>query len=179
MMDAGTEANADTALEALLDETSVRTPAIALRVPEVARPGLADMRLPVVPLVALASVPLVGSIAAVSYLPALPAIARSYHASAALLGWTVSVPNQLGHERRGERSCSTAGALGGPPEDQRRIGVKHRQAGRAGGEKPEQAEEHAAAAVQVSEPPADRDTGGAHEVGHAHRPAEEGGRGVV
>jgi MFS family permease len=96
MIDAGNAANADTAREAVLDESSVRTPAIALHVTQVARPRLPDMRMPVVPLVALASVPLVGSIAAVAYLPALPAIARSYHASAALLGWTVSVPNLVG-----------------------------------------------------------------------------------
>ena len=96
MIDAGHEAIADTATEAVLDEKSLRPPAIALRVPQVARPGLPDMRLPVVPLVALASVPLVGSIAATAYLPALPAIARSYHASAALLGWTVSVPSLVG-----------------------------------------------------------------------------------
>jgi MFS family permease len=96
MMDAGNEAIADTAREAVLDETPVRTPAVALRVPQMARPRLTDMRLPIVPLVALASVPLVGSIAATAYLPALPAIARSYHASAALLGWTVSVPSLVG-----------------------------------------------------------------------------------
>jgi MFS family permease len=96
MTDAGNEAIADTAPEAVLDDTPVRTPAIAVRVPQVARAALLDMRLPVVPLVALASVPLVGSIAAVAYLPALPAIARSYHASAALLGWTVSVPSLVG-----------------------------------------------------------------------------------
>jgi MFS family permease len=96
MMDAGTEANADTAAEAVLDETPISTPAIALRVAQMARPGPTDTGLRVAPLVALASVPLVGSIAAVAYLPALPAIARSYHASAALLGWTVSVPNLVG-----------------------------------------------------------------------------------
>jgi hypothetical protein len=45
---------------------------------------------------ALASVPLLSSIAAVAYLPALPAIARSYQASAALLGWIVSVPALAG-----------------------------------------------------------------------------------
>jgi MFS family permease len=41
-------------------------------------------------------VPLLSSITSVAYLPALPAIARSYHASAALLGWTVSVPSLVG-----------------------------------------------------------------------------------
>ena len=76
MIDAGNEAIADTAPDAVLDETPVRTPVITLRVPQKARPGLTDMRLPIVPLVALASVPLVGSIAATAYLPALPAIAR-------------------------------------------------------------------------------------------------------
>jgi MFS family permease len=54
------------------------------------------MGLPVVPLIALASVPLFGAMAATAYLPALPAIARSYHASATLLGWTVSVPGLVG-----------------------------------------------------------------------------------
>jgi MFS family permease len=80
----------------VLDEMSVRTPVSALRVPDGARPGTTAKALPVVPLVALATVPLLSSIAAVAYLPALPAIARSYHASAALLGWTVSVPSLVG-----------------------------------------------------------------------------------
>jgi MFS family permease len=96
MMDAGEGGSADTASEAVLDETSIRTPAVALRVPQAARRWPTDSGLPVVPLVALATVPLLSSIAAVAYLPALPAIARSYHASAALLGWTVSVPSLVG-----------------------------------------------------------------------------------
>ena len=39
MMDAGETGRADTASEAVLDETSVRTPAIALRVRQAARPA--------------------------------------------------------------------------------------------------------------------------------------------
>jgi MFS family permease len=96
MTDAGNAGSADTASQAVFDETSVRTPVVALRVPRAARPAPIDAGLPVVPLVALATVPLLSSIAAVAYLPALPAIARSYHASAALLGWTVSVPSLVG-----------------------------------------------------------------------------------
>ena len=53
-------------------------------------------RLPVAQLAVLASVALLDSIVSVAYLPALPAIARSYHASPALLGWTVSVPSLVG-----------------------------------------------------------------------------------
>jgi MFS family permease len=96
MMDAGNARSAHTGPEAVLDDTSARVPALALRDPPVARSEATVAGLRVVPLVALATVPLLSSIAAVAYLPALPAIARSYHASAALLGWTVSVPSLVG-----------------------------------------------------------------------------------
>jgi MFS family permease len=96
MMDAGDAGSADTASESVFDELSVGTPEIALPMPRTESPEPADAGLPIAPLVALATVPLLSSIAAVAYLPALPAIARSYHASAALLGWTVSVPSLVG-----------------------------------------------------------------------------------
>ena len=115
MMDAGNHGIADTASEAVLDNTSVRTPAIALGVPRAARPGPVGTGLPVVPLVALATVPLLSSIAAVAYLPALPTIARSYHASAAILGWTVSVPALVG------AACYPIGGRLGDLHGRRRV----------------------------------------------------------
>ena len=115
MMDAGNQARADTASEAVLDETPASTPAIALRVPQTARAGPFGTQLPVVPLAALATVPLLSSIAAVAYLPALPAIARSYHASADLLGWTVSVPSLVG------AACYPIGGRLGDLHGRRRV----------------------------------------------------------
>ena len=64
--------------------------------PDRLRPGALQARLPLVPLMALASVALLDSLVSVVYLPALPAIARSYHASPALLGWSVSIPALVG-----------------------------------------------------------------------------------
>jgi MFS family permease len=64
--------------------------------PEAPSPDALERRLPLVPLVALASVALLDSLVSVVYLPALPAIARSYHASPALLGWSVSIPALVG-----------------------------------------------------------------------------------
>jgi MFS family permease len=64
--------------------------------PDPLRPDALQGRLPLVPLVALASVALLDSLVSVVYLPALPAIAHSYHASPALLGWSVSVPALVG-----------------------------------------------------------------------------------
>jgi len=115
MMDAGRKRSTDTASQVVLDETSVRTPAISLRVPQAAHPGPTDTGLPVVPLMALATVPLLSSISAVAYLPALPAIARSYHASAALLGWTVSVPSLVG------AACYPIGGRLGDLHGRRRV----------------------------------------------------------
>jgi MFS family permease len=96
MTDAGQEGSAGTAAAVVLHEPSLRTPAIVLRFPRARKPGSIATGLPVAPLIALATVPLLSSIVSVAYLPALPAIARSYHASAALLGWTVSVPSLVG-----------------------------------------------------------------------------------
>jgi MFS family permease len=64
--------------------------------PDAPTPDALERRLPLVPLVALASVALLDSLVSVVYLPALPAIARSYHASAALLGWSLSIPALVG-----------------------------------------------------------------------------------
>jgi MFS family permease len=96
MTDAGSGRSLDAGSALLLDEAVTRTPAIGLSAPEAVRSGALRTRLPVVPLAVLATVPLLSSIVSVAYLPALPAIARSYHASAALLGWSVSVPALVG-----------------------------------------------------------------------------------
>jgi hypothetical protein len=96
MTNAGPPRLAHTPTGTLLDEASVQSPAIGLSISGPLRPDAAARRLPLVPLVALASVALLDSLVSVVYLPALPAIARSYHASPALLGWTVSVPALVG-----------------------------------------------------------------------------------
>ena len=58
MMDAGRERVADTTSDLVLDDRPVHTGAIEVRLPQAASPGSLATRLPVVPLIALATVPL-------------------------------------------------------------------------------------------------------------------------
>jgi MFS family permease len=96
MTDTVRRRRAHTPHELVLTEATVNTATTGASAPRAVEPRTVQTGLPTASLVVLGSVPLLSGIISVAYLPALPAIARSYHASPALLAWTVSVASLVG-----------------------------------------------------------------------------------